>query len=304
MKNSIYKHSLITSFIITLIFSFNGFAQETDASNYKMRFSLKTVKQADNSRLLEVEFYGQNKKDRKDKISVADADINFFNTLNEEEILLGTTKTSHEGIAKLILPSSQKYLSDEDGLINLIAKFEGTDALDSEDDEVSVKDLFLELNLEEIDSVKTVLVKAYTIDSLGVETPAEEADVIISIQGMLSKMKLEEGTIEEGAFEFEFPTNIPGDSDGNITVYSIIEDNDDYGNIIQQNSINWGVFDKQLEKQGNKLWSEAAPIWMYIVLTILLLGVWANYAYTISFLFKIKKEGKKLTINEEQEIQS
>ena len=304
MKNSIYKHSLITSFIITLIFSFNGFAQETDASNYKMRFSLKTVKQADNSRLLEVEFYGQNKKDRKDKISVADADINFFNTLNEEEILLGTTKTSHEGIAKLILPSSQKYLSDEDGLINLIAKFEGTDALDSEDDEVSVKDLFLELNLEEIDSVKTVLVKAYTIDSLGVETPAEEADVIISIQGMLSKMKLEEGTIEEGAFEFEFPTNIPGDSDGNITVYSIIEDNDDYVNIIQQNSINWGVFDKQLEKQGNKLWSEAAPIWMYIVLTILLLGVWANYAYTISFLFKIKKEGKKLTINEEQEIQS
>lgn len=304
MKNSIYKHSLITSFIITLIFSFNGFAQETDASNYKMRFSLKTVKQADNSRLLEVEFYGQNKKDRKDKISVADADINFFNTLNEEEILLGTTKTSHEGIAKLILPSSQKYLSDEDGLINLIAKFEGTDALDSEDDEVSVKDLFLELNLEVIDSIKTVLVKAYTIDSLGVETPVEEADVIISIQGMLSKMKLEEGTIEEGAFEFEFPTNIPGDSDGNITVYSIIEDNDDYGNIIQQNSINWGVFDKQLEKQGNKLWSEAAPIWMYIVLTILLLGVWANYAYTISFLFKIKKEGKKLTINEEQEIQS
>ena len=51
------------------------------------------------------------------------------------------------------------------------------------------------LNLEEIDSVKTIFVKAYTIDSLGVETPVEEVDVIISIEGMLSKMKIKEETI-------------------------------------------------------------------------------------------------------------
>jgi len=303
MKNSIYKYSLITSFIFVLIFSFNGFSQELDASNYKMRFNFKTVKQADNSRLLEVSFIGQNKKDRKDKIPVNEAEIKFFNTLNDEEILLGTTKTSHEGIAKIIVPNSQKYLADDDGYINLIAKFEGTDAIDAEEDDISIKDIFLELNLEEIDSVKTVLVKAFTIDSLGVEIPVEEADVIISIQGMLSKMKLEEGTIEEGVFEFEFPTNIPGDHNGNITVFSIIDDNDDFGNVIQQNTINWGVFNKEIEKEGNKLWSKAAPIWMYIVLSILLLGVWGNYAYTIAFLFKIKKDGKELTEKEEKELQ-
>ena len=300
MKNKILKHHLITSFIILLVFSFNGFSQENDASNYKMRFNLKTVKQPDNSRLLEVSFIGQNKKDRKDKIPVTDAEIKFYNTFNEEEVLLGTTKTSHEGIAKITLPNSQKYLLDEEGKINLIANFEGTEAIDEEEDEVSIKDLFLELDLKEIDSVKTVLVKAFTIDSLGTKTSVEEAEVIISIQGMLSKMKLEEGTIEDGVFEYEFPTDIPGDNEGNITVFSIVEDNDDFGNIIQQKSVNWGVFNKHLEKEGNKLWSESAPIWMYIVLTILLLGVWANYAYTISFLYKIKKEGKKLALEQEE----
>jgi len=300
MKNKILKHHLITSFIILLVFSFNGFSQENDASNYKMRFNLKTVKQPDNSRLLEVSFIGQNKKDRKDKIPVTDAEIKFYNTFNEEEVLLGTTKTSHEGIAKITLPNSQKYLLDEEGKINLIANFEGTEAIDEEEDEVSIKDLFLELDLKEIDSVKTVLVKAFTIDSLGTKTPVEEAEVIISIQGMLSKMKLEEGTIEDGVFEYEFPTDIPGNNEGNITVFSIVEDNDDFGNIIQQKSVNWGVFNKHLEKEGNKLWSESAPIWMYIVLTILLLGVWANYAYTISFLYKIKKEGKKLALEQEE----
>ncbi|WP_298263858.1 hypothetical protein [uncultured Lutibacter sp.] len=302
MKYNIFKHYLITSLIIVITFSFNGFAQELDASNYKMRFNFKTVKQADNSRLLEVEFIGQNKKDRKDKIPVADAEISFYNILNEEEVLLGTAKTSYEGIAKITVPNSQKYLIDDDGLINLIAKFEGSDAIDAEEDEISIKDLILELNLEEIDSVKTVLVKAFTIDSVGVKTPVEEADVIISIQGMLSKMKLKEEYIEDGEYEFEFPNDIPGNENGEITIFSIIEDNDDFGNVFQKKTVNWGTFNKQVKEEGNKLWSEAAPMWMYIVLTILLLGVWANYAYTISYLFKIKKEGKKITENKKQEI--
>ena len=295
MKSNILKYRLITSFIIALLFSFNGFSQEEDASNYKMRFGFKTVKQHDNSRLLELSFIGQNKKDRKDKIPVFDAEIKFYN----EDNLLGTAKTSNEGIAQFTVPENHSYTIDEDGYINLIAKFEGSDGLDEEEDDIQVKDLFLELNLEEIDSVKTVLVKAFTIDSLGVKIPLEEADLKISVGGMISKMKLEEGTIEGGEFEFEFPTNLPGDANGDIMVYSIIEDNDDFGNLIQQKSINWGTFKTETIKDGNTLWSEAAPIWMYIVLTILLVGVWANYIYTAVNLFQIKKEGKELELENE-----
>ncbi|REE82293.1 hypothetical protein BX611_1840 [Lutibacter oceani] len=297
MKSINYKYTIITSLLIAFLFSFNGFSQEdeaTDASSYKMRFNFKTVKQYDNSRLLEVSFIGQNKKDRKDKIPVFDAVIKFYNNDN----LLGESKTSDEGIAQFAVPGNQIYITDEDGYINLTAKFEGSDGLDEEEEEIQVKDLFLELNLEEIDSVKTVLVKAFTIDSLGVEIPLEEADLIISVGGMISKMKLEEGTIEDGEFEFEFPTDIPGDVNGDILVYSIITDNDDFGNVIQQKTVNWGNIKTKIVKEDNKLWSEAAPIWMYIVLTILLVGVWANYLYTAINLFKIKKEGKEIELKE------
>jgi len=299
MKSNLFKYPFITSFIIALVFSFTSIAQENDASNFRMMFKFKTVKQNDNSRLLEVSFIARNKKDRKDKIPVVDTEIKFYNTLNEEEVLLGTSTTSQEGIAQLILPESHNYLVDENGFINLIAKFEGTDALDEEEEELSVKDLHLELNLEEIDSVKTVIIKAFTIDSLGIETPVEEADIIVSVQGMLSKMKIKEDYIEDGEFKFEFPTDLPGNENGDITVFSIIEDNDDFGNVFQKKTVNWGTFNKQVKEEGNKLWSEAAPMWMYIVLTILLLGVWANYVYTILNLFKIKKEGKELLSSEE-----
>jgi len=299
MKSNLFKYQFITSFIIALMFSFTSIAQENDASNFRMMFNFKTVKQNDNTRLLEVSFIARNKKDRKDKIPVVDTEIKFYNTLNEEEVLLGTSTTSQEGIAQLILPESHNYLVDENGYINLIAKFEGTDALEEEEEELSVKDLHLELNLKEIDSVKTVIVKAFTIDSLGIETPVEEADIIVSVQGMLSKMKIKEDYIEDGEFKFEFPTDLPGNEDGDITVFSTIEDNDDFGNVFQKKTVNWGTFNKQVKEEGNKLWSEAAPMWMYIVLTILLLGVWANYVYTILNLFKIKKEGKELLSSEE-----
>lgn len=297
MKRNIFKKATSISFILALLFSISTFSQELTVDDYKLSFSFKTIKKFDNSRVLEVSFIGKNREDRKDKIPVYDAEIKFFNIVNGEEILLGTAKTSNEGIAQLILSEKQKYLTDSDGYINFTARFEGSETLDSEEEEILVKDLQLNLELKEIDSVKTIFVKAFTIDSLGVETPVEELDVIISIEGMLSKMKIKEGTLENGEIEFELLQNIPGDIDKNFTVYAQILDNDEFGDVIQKQTVNWGTFTKIASEYENKLWSEAAPIWMYIVLTILLVGVWANYVYTVIHLIKIKKEGKNLESN-------
>lgn len=301
MQRNIFKYSSITCFILALLFSSSVTSQELTVDDYSMSFSFKTIKKFDNTRVLEVTFIGKNREDRKDKIPVFDAEIQFFNIANEEEVLLGSAKTTNEGIAQLVLSEKQKYITDEDGYINLTARFEGSDALDAEEEELLVKDLQLVLELKEIDSVKTIFVKAFTIDSLGVETPVEEVDVVVAIEGMLSKMKIKEGTIENGEIEFELLQNIPGDIDQNFTVYAQILDNDEYGDVIQKQTVNWGTFNKVSSIEENKLWSEAAPIWMYIVLTILLVGVWANYVYTIFNLIKIKKEGKKLeTVSEEE----
>jgi hypothetical protein len=293
MKILFYNCSVF-ALIIGLLFNAKTFAQETDVSDYRMMFNFKTIKQSDNSRTLEASFIARNKKDRKDKVPVIDANINFYNTYNDEDLLIGTSKTNIEGIAQITLPANQSYLTDSKGYINLKALFEGTDAIDDQEESLTVIDLHLELDLKEIDSVKTVLVNAYIIDSLGTKNTIEEADIIISVNGMLSKMKIEEGSIDNGEFEFEMPTDIPGDANGHFTVYASIEDHDDFGNIIQQKTVNWGVFNQQDAIESNTLWSEAAPIWMYIVLTILLVGVWANYIYTIKNLFVIKKEGEKI----------
>jgi len=297
MKSYLYKNGFITALIIALIFSFHMQSQESDINNYSMLFNFNSIKQPDNSRLLEVSFIARNKKSKKDKIPVYDAEINFYNLLNEEEILVGSSKTSKEGIAQITLPESQQYLTDNDGIITLSARFDGTDDFEGQEEEISFKNLYLELSLKEIDSVKMVLVKAFTKDSLGVEIPMEESDIIISVGSMLAKMKLVEEVMEEGEFKFKFPNGLPGDVNGNLTVYAFIEDHDEYGNVIKKETIHWGIKSEQIKEQENSLWSEAAPTWMYIVLTIMLVGVWANYVYTIINLFKIKKEGVALESN-------
>ena len=94
-----------------------------------MLYKFNTVKQHDNSRLLEVSFVANNKKDRKIKLPVYGADINFINIVNEEEFLLGTVKTDKDGFARLTLPENQTYYTDADGYINFIARFENTEAM-------------------------------------------------------------------------------------------------------------------------------------------------------------------------------
>lgn len=293
MKTKLLKNITIATFI-GFLFSGICLAQETTVEDYRMKFDFSTVKQSDNSRMLIVNFVGTNKKDRKDKAPVYDADIEFYNVLDDEEVKLGVAKTDKDGLAQLTISENQEYLIDSEGYINLKALFDGLEDLDSEEEEIAVKDLFLELDLEEIDSVKTVMLKAYTLDSLKTKTPIEEIDVIFSVGGMLSKMPIEEASVEDGEYEFEFPANISGDKDGNVDVYVVVEDNDDFGNVIQKKNVNWGKLDKLTAENENTLWSEAAPIWMYLVLTILLVGVWANYAYSIKNLLKIKKEGQEI----------
>ena len=287
MKTGFLKYSVLIC-LLGLFINARGGAQD-DAANYRMYFKFNTTKQPDNSRVLEVSFVGRNKKDRKIALPVFEAEIYFFNTLHDEEVLLGSAKTSKEGTAKLILPNTQNYLMDIEGNINLKAKFEGTDSLDEEEEEITVKNVFLELNLAEIDSVKTVTVKGYLKDATGTQTPLEDVDINIYIESMLAKMKISEGTLSDGEFEFPFETKVPGDFDGNITVYAMIEDNDDFGKVVQKNVAQWGISDKKADISTHKLWSKAGPIWMYVVLSFLLIGVWANYIYTIVNLFKISK---------------
>ena len=291
MKSKDYLYFVLAT-LCALLINLTVNAQ-ADADNYKMLYKFRTVKQADQSRLLEVSFVGRNKEDRKDILPIYDAEIYFYNVGDTMDVELGVARTNNEGIAQLVLPEGHTYLLDEEGFIPLKAEFKGSDGLKKKRKKLKVKDVFLDLELTEVDSVKTVILQMHTLDSAGQKVPVEEADIIFSVEGMISRLPIEEETLEEGIYEFEFPEDIPGDKDGMIKLHVFIDDHDDYGYVEYETTVDWGVFDDRPAAKRTALWSDVAPIWMYVVLTLLLLGVWANYLYTVVSLMKIKKTGKE-----------
>lgn len=288
-KNIIIKISLILLF--TFSFIFGSIAQKNDLDSFRISFDLIAIKQADNSTLLTVEYLGKNKKNKKDKVPVFDAEVEFYNVLDDEEILLGKSRTNKEGEVSLVVPTNHKYLADDEGYIAVVARYDGNDIMDSEESEWIFKDLFLDIEMNTEDSIRTLVVKAYTIDSLGEKQYIEELDLKVGVQGMLSQLVLEESTLEEGEFEYELPEDIHGNTMGELTLFAKVEDHEDFGNIIKTVKVidSYPIVKSSPEK--NKLWTDAAPIWMYIVLSILLVGIWANYIYTIRNLIKINRMG-------------
>ena len=297
LKNSLIFFLIVFGFLLPA----NSSAQEdVDMSEYRVRFGFTSTKHADQSRVFQAEFTASHRKDRRNKIPIYGAEIQFLNFLDDEQVELGRVATSQEGIAEITLPAAHEYLTDSEGYMNFRAYFKGSDALDEESEELRIQNLHLKLDLVEIDSVQTVKVNAFTVDSLGMESPVNDAYVMLSVDGMLSRMVFEEDFIQHGELEIEFPQGLPGDTKGNITVFAVIADDDNFGNVIQTQSVGWGIPKAERTEMNNTLWSDVAPFWMYIVLTILLVGVWANFAYTIVNLIKIKKEGKKIALEAEK----
>ena len=136
--------------------SISVFGQEFELSNYKIRYSFSTQKNIEGNRELQVSFLAANKKDRKDRIPVGDAMIKFYHSDKDSLILIDEIKTNNEGIANLTVPSTFNLVMDEEGYYNFTAQFDATESLKRQKKTLQVKDLFLNMNLSEVDSLKMV----------------------------------------------------------------------------------------------------------------------------------------------------
>jgi hypothetical protein len=99
-------------------------------------------------------------------------------------------------------------------------------------------------------------------------------------------------TNEDGTLVFEFPDDLPGDESGKVNLMLKIEDHDHYGNIENNESIEWGipiVFDDQSTKRS--LWAAGAnaPILLLILINALIAATWGTMFYILYRIYKISR---------------
>jgi hypothetical protein len=206
--------------------------------------------------------------------------------------------TNPDGKAYLVLQPGVVLPVNKEGKAECIAKFGGNDSLETVESSVAMKDAVLKMRLNLIDSVKTVSVWAFLPGNKQDSIPLAGEPVNIYVSRLFSLLKIGEGSFDDqGRFTVEFPADLPGEADGTVQIIARIEDNAQYANIETAQSYPWGVPSMHgLYGSHRALWTEIAPLWMIITLTILLLGVWGHYIYVIFQLILIKRESKKLKL--------
>lgn len=219
--------------------------------------------------------------------------IQFFTGI-DSLIEVGTMYTNAKGKAGINIPKGYKLPLNEEGYFKCIAVFNGNDSLEMAEMELEYKDLNLEMSLDEVDSVRTIHIKATELSENGEVIPVPEEDVYVFVSRMFSNLNIaEEWLDEEGEIIVGFPDDLPGDSLGVVTIISMFQDHSVYGNVENRQSIEWGIpSDNTLPGMYRALWAQYAPSWMVITLSILLAGVWSHYFFVIFKLVQIKRRSK------------
>ncbi len=144
--------------------------------------------------------------------------------------------------------------------------------------------------LEEEDS-KTIQAKA--TDQGGV--PIEDLEVYFYVQRTFSLLPIGgffNITDENGIVEVTFPDDLPGDTEGYVTIVLKVMDSDLYNDLTIERVKNWGVPTKtdQFEEKRT-LWSAGAnaPITLVIGTLGMILAVWYIIGHNIVTLIKISK---------------
>jgi hypothetical protein len=282
---------------LLILFPVRVFSQEkTMISPY---IQLKYIKNTDNQRILQTALtYSMNRTE----LPLPGMEITFFKGGDRKEIIAKSI-TDSKGIAKVELNNDLILPIDKDGKWALSSEFAGNDTIEAGTSELFIKDVRLEMDLTEVDSIKTITLNAFMKEN-GKDKPVSGEAVKVYVPRMFSLLSIGEITLDDnGAGSLEFPTDMPGDSLGFLTVIAKFEENETFGNVERLSKLKWGVPTfYEAPKYHRALWTKTAPKWMIYTLSILLAGVWGHYLFAIISLIRIKREARLKKAREEYRI--
>ena len=224
---------------------------------------------------------------------IPDEEIDFFAVGAEENTSLGKSKTNEKGLANIKIHAS-RVVKNEEGYLNFAAEYAGNDRVKSADGDVSILKANIQMTPVEEDSLLTLKVELTAPTEEG-NMPLAEADVVIFIDRLFSKLKVGEGTTDEdGVAEINFPLDLAGDDKGNLHITAYVEEYEEYGNLSAMTTKPWGSpVSYKIEKLPRALWSPDPPIWMVVTFFVLMGTVWGHYVVILLKLVKLRKEGAR-----------
>jgi hypothetical protein len=285
MKKNITEAIVLFTFLA--LFSFQAFAQEKSLITPSLQ--LQYFKDTDGHSYLQTLLtYSANRME----MPLSGMEITFYKGLKKG--LISSVLTDHKGTARIALDSVMNLPLENNGEWTFSSEYKGNDTISPGASAINIKDIKFDMTLALADTVKTISVNAFT-NTGGKEVPVSGEIIKVYVPRMFSLLPVGEITLDEkGTGTLEFPSDIPGDKDGNLTIISRIEENEKFGNVEKIQSIKWGTPLVYTESSSHRaLWTKTPPRWMIFTLSVLLVGVWGHYLFAIISLIRIKNDAKK-----------
>jgi hypothetical protein len=281
------KKKILNIILVLLVVTSGLLAQE--AAKISPYIQISYLKNTDNQRILKTSLtYSMNRME----LPLTGMEISFFT--GENKTHLTTVITDNKGIATFAIPADMKLNTGSDGKWAFSSEFKGNDTIEAGSSEMTVRDVRLDMVLSLVDTVKTITVNAFMTEN-GTEKPVAGEAVKIYVPRMFSNLLISELTLDDaGTASVEFPADLPGDKDGNLTVVAKFEENEAFGNVEKVQTLDWGLkTDYSVPKTHRALWTKTAPKWMIYTLSVLLAGVWGHYLFALISLIRIGRDAKK-----------
>jgi len=211
--------------------------------------------------------------------------------------LLGTVTTGETGIARLGIPPSFRDTWDSSGQFKFIAAGDSATGNGDLNSDITIKKAILVVDTVTQDGVRTV---TGTLKEREGDTwkPVPNIDIRLSVKRMDANLSVGDKDTytsdSTGLSTAQFKRDsIPGDSRGNIILVAEVDDNDTYGNLFAEKTVNWGrAFTPPSNFFAQRtLWSTRfkTPIWLLAIAYTVVIGVWGTIFYILFQLVRIKR---------------
>lgn len=224
--------------------------------------------------------------------NTADVEVSFYKNEITPENLMGKDTSNSKGEAIYFL-----QVSENDPSMTYYAVVKDHPDFEDVEQTVTVNPSVLTMELMEEDSTRMVKIFVGSPNDSGIVAPVTETECKLYVKRLFGYMPLgdPETTDEDGYVTFEFPSDIKGDTAGNLTLVARVIEHEMIGNVETSQDIRWGIPTEISDFYSQRqLWSARAnsPIILIVVVNLAILGIWGVIAFIFFEIYKINKLGK------------
>jgi len=232
-------------------------------------------------------------------VGVKDLKVNVYLNDDTDSNLIQSFQSNAAGEERVYIPIYFKEVWQAATSFTFIAVAAGNKEFDETKGEAQITKAKIEIDTNRTDETKNVIINVKQLQN-GEWVPAKDVELKIAVKRSLGNLPVGDEetytTDSTGSVTAEFKRDsLLGDNKGNFILVARTEDDETFGNLFVEKTVNWGtapVIDDSFNDRSLWATGSKSPIWLLGLACSIIAGVWGTIIYLIFQMIRIRRLGK------------